>query len=273
MDGFRDKVVAITGGATGIGFALAKAFGEEGAKILIGEPRKEKLDEAVKNLRALGVECDSTLLDVTELASVEHFAEFAWQRHGKVDMLINNAGISGARGLLHEADLEEAHKVFDVNFFGVWHGCSVFGQRMIEQGTSAAIYNLGSENSLFIAVPKSVAYVASKHAVLGLSESLRGDLPDFIQVGTIFPGYVDTPLTGNASGGMNADEFASIVKKQIKAGEHFIVSHGYNMVHVEKRHEEIKKAYSTYAPRYAGDDEYDVGKLIADHKLRRKKKP
>ena len=121
-------------------------------------------------------------------------------------------------------------------------------------------------------MPKSVAYVASKHAVLGLSESLRGDLPDFIRVGTIFPGYVDTPLTGNASGGMNADEFASIVKKQIKAGEHFIVSHAYNMVHVEKRHEEIKKAYSTYAPRYGGDDEYDVGKLIADHKLRRKEK-
>ena len=86
------------------------------------------------------------------------------------------------------------------------------------------------------------------------------------------------PLKGSEtyvpmSGGMNADEFASIVKKQIKAGEHFIVSHAYNMVHVEKRHEEIKKAYSTYAPRYAGDDEYDVGKLIADHKLRRKKKP
>ena len=87
-----------------------------GAKILIGEPRQEKLAEAVNNLRALGVDCDSTLLDVTELASVERFADFAWQRHGKVDMLINNAGISGARGLLHEADLDEAHKVFDVNF-------------------------------------------------------------------------------------------------------------------------------------------------------------
>ena len=267
---FKDRVVAITGGATGIGFALAKAFGEEGAKIVIGEPRQEKLAEALEKMSALGVESDSIILDVTDIDSVECFADFAWQRHGKVDMLINNAGISGARGLLHEANLDEARKVFDVNFFGVWHGCSVFGSRFIKQGTPAAIYNVGSENSLFIAVPKSVAYVASKHAVLGLSESLRDDLPDFIHVGTIFPGYVDTPLTGNASGGMNADEFASIVKKQIKAGEHLIVSHGYNMVHVEKRHEEIKHAYSTYAPRYDGDDEYDVRKLIADHKLRRK---
>ena len=267
---FKDRVVAITGGATGIGFALAKAFGEEGAKIVIGEPRPEKLAEAVDKMSALGVESDSIILDVTKIDSVECFADFAWQRHGKVDMLINNAGISGARGLLHEANLDEARKVFDVNFFGVWHGCSVFGSRFIKQGTPAAIYNVGSENSLFIAVPKSVAYVASKHAVLGLSESLRDDFPDFIHVGTIFPGYVDTPLTGNASGGMNADEFASIVKKQIKAGEHLIVSHGYNMVHIEKRHEEIKQAYSTYAPRYDGDDEYDVRKLIADHKLRRK---
>ena len=270
---FKDKVVAITGGATGIGFALAKAFGEEGAKIVIGEPRQEKLAEAVEKMGALGVESDSILLDVTKIDSVERFADFAWQRHGKVNMLINNAGISGARGLLHEANLDEAREVFDVNFFGVWHGCSVFGSRFIKQGTPARIYNVGSENSLFVAVPKSVAYVASKHAVLGLSESLRDDLPDFIQVGTILPGYVDTPLTGNASGGMNVDEFASIVKKQIKAGEHLIVSHGYNMVHVEKRHQEIKQAYSTYAPRYDGDDEYDVRKLIADHKRRRKEKP
>jgi len=72
---------------------------------------------------------------------------------------------------------------------------------------------------------------------------------------------------------MNVDEFASIVKRQIKAGEHFIVSHGYNMVHIEKRYHEIEKAYSAYAPRYEGDDEYDVGKLIANHKLRKSKKP
>ena len=87
---------------------------------------------------------------------------------------------------------------------------------MIEQGKKAAIDNLGSENSLFVAVPKSVAYVASKHAVLGLSESLRNDLPDYIHVGTIFPGYVDTPLTGEVEGGMNADEFANIVKNKLR---------------------------------------------------------
>ena len=230
MRNLKDKVIAITGGATGIGFALAKTLGSEGAKIVIGEPRKDRLKEAVSLLIDLGIEASETYLDVTDLKSVENFSSFTCERYGHVDMLINNAGISGARGRIDKVNVDEAKKVFDVNFFGVWNGCSVFSKKMIEQGTNAAIYNLGSENSLFVAVPNSVAYVASKHAVLGLSESLRNDLPDFIHVGTIFPGYVDTPLTGQVEGGMNADKFAEIVKEQIKNEEHIIVS--LSLIHI-----------------------------------------
>lgn len=262
MENLKDKVIVITGGATGIGFALAKSCGAEGAKIVIGEPRQEQLQIATDALAQLGIEAASMVMDVSDLASVEAFADFAWQTFGRVDILINNAGISGARGSIHKINVDEARHVFDVNFFGVWHGCAAFSGRMIEQGTPAAIFNLGSENSLFPAVPKSPAYIASKHAVLGLSESLRRDLPDFIHVGTIFPGYVNTPLTGDGDGGMQADEFADIVKQQIIAGEHFIVSHSYNMVHIEARQSEVENAYARYAPRYDGDDKYDVGQLI-----------
>ena len=263
MRDFKGKIIAITGGATGIGFALAKAFGSEGAKIVIGETREEKLQEAIDIFKNLNIDADKTHLDVTDLKSVEKFADFTCDRYGHVDMLINNAGISGARGRIDKVDIEEAKKVFDVNFFGVWQGCSVFSKKMIEQGTKAAIYNLGSENSLFVAVPNSVAYVASKHAVLGLSESLRNDLPDFIHIGTIIPGYVDTPLTGQIEGGMNADKFAEIIKEQIKNKEHIIVSHAYNAVHIEKRNNEIALAYEKYAPRYDGDDEYDVKTILS----------
>lgn len=263
MKNLKNKVIAITGGATGIGFALAKTLGSEGAKIVIGEPRKEKLLQAVDDLNDMGIQASETYLDVTDLKSVENFAEFTIKCFGHVDMLINNAGIAGARGRIDKVDVVEAKKIFDVNFFGVWHGCAVFSKKMIEQGTKAAIYNLGSENSLFIAVPKSVAYVASKHSVFALSESLRNDLPDFIHVGTIFPGYVDTPLTSQAEGGMDADEFAKIVKEQIKNEEHIIVSHAYNNVHIEKRNNEISSAYKKYAPRYDGDDEYDVKTILS----------
>ena len=266
MQDLKGKVIAITGGATGIGFALAKTLGQDGAKIIIGEPRKEKLEEAVKILKDLGIKASETFLDVTNLKSVEEFAEFTIKSFGRVDILINNAGISGAGGRIDKVDITKAKNIFDVNFFGVWHGCSVFSKKMIEQGTSAAIYNVGSENSLFIAVPKSVAYVASKHAVFALSESLRNDLPDYIHVGTIIPGYVDTPLTNQVEGGMNADEFADIVKEQIKNEEHIIVSHAYNSVHIERRNEEIISAYKKYAPRYDGDDEYDIKTIFQNYK-------
>tara|TARA_B100000886_G_scaffold338662_1_gene302034 strand:+ start:260 stop:1081 length:822 start_codon:yes stop_codon:yes gene_type:complete len=267
----KDKVIVITGGATGIGFALAKSFGSQGAKIVIGEPREKELEEAFKSLSNLGIKAKYTILDVTDLKSVENFAKFSCDCFGHVDILINNAGISAGQGQIYKANIEDARKVFDVNFFGVWHGCAVFSKIMISQGSKAAIYNLGSENSLFVAVPKSIAYVASKHAVLALSESLRDDLPDFIHVGTIFPGYVDTPLTGEVEGGMNADKFAKIVVEQIKNEEHIIVSHAHNMVHIENRYKEIISAYDKYAPRYDGDDEYDVKAILAKIKKSKNK--
>ena len=121
MRDLKDKIIAITGGATGIGFALAKAFGAEGAKIVIGETREEKLQEAIDILTSLNIDADKTHLDVTDIESVESFSSFTCERYGHVDMLINNAGISGARGRIDKVNVEEAKKVFDVNFFGVWN--------------------------------------------------------------------------------------------------------------------------------------------------------
>ena len=137
MQDFKNKVIAITGGATGIGFGLAKALGADGAKIIIGEPRPEVLETAISELTALGIEAAASVLDVADLESVEAFAAFAWEQFGQVDMLINNAGISGGRGSIYNVDMAEARRVFDVNFFGIWHGCAAFSRRMVAQGTPA----------------------------------------------------------------------------------------------------------------------------------------
>ncbi|MEO1406218.1 MAG: SDR family NAD(P)-dependent oxidoreductase, partial [Pseudomonadota bacterium] len=153
MGSFKDKCIVITGGATGIGFALAKAFGAEGAKIVIGEPRQEKLKAATAELTDVGVEVSSMVMDVIEPESMEAFANFASATYGSVDGLINNAGIGHTRKTVADLPLEDVHRVFDVNFFGVWHGCSIFGKRMIEAGKPAFIYNVGSENSFFPAAP------------------------------------------------------------------------------------------------------------------------
>ena len=265
MDRFDDKVVVITGGATGIGLALGKALGGEGARIVIGEPRAHRLAEAVSELSFLGIDARQTVCDVRDPASVDALADFAWSEHGRVDVLINNAGISQPSTRLIDTPLATARDVMETNFFGVWHGCAVFGRRMIDQGTPAAIYNVASENALFTAVPRIATYVASKHAVLGLSEAFREEVPDFIEVATIFPGFVSTELIDPAFAprGMDADRFAEIVLEQMKAGVRFIVSHAHNAARVAPRYEALQQAFETYAPRYEGDEEYDVRHLIA----------
>ena len=264
MTNYKNKTIAITGGATGIGFALAKGFGSEGANIVIGEPRQNRLDEAISKLTANGVNALAMLMDVSDPTSVEAFADFAWKAFGQVDVAINNAGISVGASRLTDLPLEKLHQIFGVNVFGVWHGCATFGRRMIEQGTPAAIYNLGSENSLFVAVPNSAAYVATKHAVLGMTEAFREEMPDYINVGTIFPGFVASEMIPQqvVKAAMDTDEFAANVIKQIRAGERFIVTHACNRDSIEPRRKALDAAYDTYAPRYDGDDEYDVRKLM-----------
>ena len=265
MDSFKDKTVTITGGATGIGFALAKRFGSEGAKIIIGEPRQNRLDEAVDALKALGIDASAMVMDVTDEASVTALADFADATYGGTDVLINNAGVpSRRRTPMVDMAMDDVRALFDVNFFGVWHGSAIFGKRMIERGTPAAIYNLASENSFFNAVPNTASYIASKHAVRGLTEAMRDDFPDFVQVGMIVPGFVASEMTkGSEQWAMDADEFAEKVVEQIRAGEFYVVTHSYNIERIKPIHEKIEDAYSRNAPRYEGDVEYDVPTLIA----------
>jgi len=264
MKDFNDKTVVITGGATGIGFGLAKTFGERGAKIVIGEPRQNRLDEAIAKLNALNIEASAMVMDVTDENSVEALAEFAWSTYGGVHVLINNAGIAIPRAPITEAPLGDMRRLFDVNFFGVWHGAAIFGKRMIEQGEPAAIYNVASENAFFNAVQNSAAYIASKHAVRGLTEAMRDDFPDFIQVGMIIPGFVASEMTaGSAKFAMDADTFAAKVVDQIAAGEFYVVTHAFNIERIKPIHAKIEDSYARNAPRYEGDDEYDVPTLIA----------
>ena len=264
MDNFKDKTVVITGGATGIGFGLAKRFGRDGARIVIGEPRQNRLDEAVAALKEIGIEASAMAMDVTDEASVTALADFADATYGGTDVLINNAGIPSNRQPIVDVPMADVRKLFDVNFFGVWHGAAIFGKRMIDRGTPAAIYNLASENAFFNAVQNSASYIASKHAVRGLTEAMRDEFPDSVQVGMIVPGFVASEMTkGSEQWAMDADTFADKVVEQIRAGEFYIVTHAYNIERIKPIHDKIEDAYARNAPRYEGDDEYDVPTLIA----------
>jgi NAD(P)-dependent dehydrogenase (short-subunit alcohol dehydrogenase family) len=265
MQDFNAKVVVITGAATGIGFSLAKQFAARGADVVIAARRRERLDEAAAALIANGGEVRVFECDVTQRDQVEALADFATQEFGGVDVLVNNAGVGPIAATVIDARREDVQRVLDVNLFGVWNGVSVFGRRFIQQGTPAAIYNVGSENCFFNAVPRGAGYVASKHAVLAMTAALREEVPDHIEVGLICPGLVQSELARETSEGMDTDRYAALVMTQILAGEFFIVSHAYNIVRIGARNEEIERAFKKYAPRYEGDDEFDVRSLGAKY--------
>ena len=260
----RERNVVITGGASGIGFALARGLGAQNCRVMLAEPDQARLDAAVADLQENGIDACAQVCDVTDLDQVERLADAAWAHFGRVDMVFNNAGIGIGQVPIIDTKMDDLHAVFNVNFFGVWHGCRVFGRRLIDQGTPAGIYNTGSENSLFNAVPNNAGYLAAKHAVLGLTDNLREQMPEFIHVGLIIPGFVKSGLTAAVADlAMDTDEFAGIVLKQIADGQFYIVSHAYNMEHIQQRYDEISQAFATYAPRYSGDEEYDVRYLLA----------
>ena len=262
MDSYKGKVVVITGSGGGIGFALAKQFGLDGARVVISDISADRVQTAVSELGAMEIDATGCACDVTVRADVEALAKFAKRTHGRVDVLVNNAGVGQLPTPLLDMDLEDFRRVLEVNLYGVLNGIQVFGRIFLEQGTPAGIYNLGSENSIFPCVPSSHAYVSSKHAVLAVTELLSEELPDFVEVALIIPGLVDSDMTREFFQGMDADEFAGKVIAQLKAGEFYIVSHAYNRVRLEERYEKIASAYDKYAPRYDGDAEYDIRSLV-----------
>lgn len=264
METFTDKVVVITGGATGIGFSFAKAFGKEGAKIILAGRREDRLQQACAELEAQGTESTYKVCDTSDSSQVEALADFAWAWKGHCDAIINNAGIMLEGMPVLATPFSEVEKIFSINYFGVWYGSAIFGKRFVEQGTPAAIYNLGSENSLFHGVPFGASYVSTKHAVMALTESLREELPEFVRVGLICPGFVASELIPEEAVAlaMPTDQYVAIAMQQIKDGKFFIVSHAYNMERVQARFNEISTAFSEYAPRYENDVEYDVRTLV-----------
>ena len=270
MESFAGKTVVITGGASGIGLGFAKAMGQEGARIVICDILQERINSSLTELADMGIEAAGQQCNVAEMPEVEALAEFAWDTFKTVDVVINGAGISG-RGAVLDADRADIEKVLDVNFFGVWNGCKVFGNRFVDQGTPSAIYNIGSENSLYNFVPNAFGYEVSKHAVFSMTDALRKEVPDFIDVALICPGYVNTNMTGDAGLGMDVDPFVAIIIEQLKAGNFLAVSHAHNIVRIDERYNEIKEAYATYAPRYEGDEEYDVPTLMAKYAAQRGK--
>jgi NAD(P)-dependent dehydrogenase (short-subunit alcohol dehydrogenase family) len=232
-----------------------------GGRVVLADVNEAGLAAAAAELgdRALTQTCDTS-----DLAQIETLAEAAFAWRGRVDLVLNNAGVGGPRGRLWEVDVATARAHFDVNYWGVWNGCKVFAPLLVAQSHQSAIYNTGSENSFFCAMPQSGTYIAAKHAVLGLTESLREDLPEHVHAGLIVPGWVFTGIGEERfmKFGMDVTEFADIVVPQMLARERFVVSHYSNVRRIRERMEPLLAAYERHASRGADEAAYDVRDVL-----------
>ena len=246
VDGCR---VVITGGASGIGLAIARQLADRGCQIVLAD-----IDAAALTICADERDSFRTFVcDVTQQQALEALADFSWATLGGVDLVFANAGVGlPLRPLL---DHTEAHArwVMEVNYFGVWHTLQAFGPRLIEQGSQCHVVVTGSENSIAVPAPLLGAYNASKHAVLGLTETLDLETPDFLGVSLLCPALVATNIAASVSRipdefggpetfsgggpalGFSPEQVAEHAISGVEAGDFYIFTHHCNRDMISER--------------------------------------
>jgi NAD(P)-dependent dehydrogenase (short-subunit alcohol dehydrogenase family) len=186
----RDALVLVTGAGSGIGLATAERFAREGARLVVCDVSEAGLERVRASLGAACVY--AARVDVGDREAMQAFADDVHARFGPLDVLVNNAGV-GHSGAFLDTPLEDWDWVLRVNVMGVVHGCHFFGPALAARGRGA-IVNVSSVLGFF-PVAQVAAYAASKHAVLGLTGTMRAELgPKGIRVCAVCPGVIDTAI-------------------------------------------------------------------------------
>lgn len=241
----RGQVAVITGGASGIGLGLARAFGSKGLSVVLADIEPGPLDAAVAELSAAGIDAAGVRCDVASAESVEALADESIERFGAVHVVCNNAGVVERHAAW--GSLDDWRWVIDVDLWGVIHGVHSFIPKMLETGEPGHIINTASTAG-FLGFPGIASYVAAKHAVVGLSSSLYHELADSaVGVSVLCPGVVDTRINASrrnrpgvdpasvdskrsparSGEALSPDEVATIVVDAVEGNRFWILPHAH----------------------------------------------
>src|SRR2546427_11135383 len=211
-----DKVVVITGASSGIGESTAKLLARHGAKVVMGARRKDRIDAVVKEISGAGGKAIGFAVDVTKRAELEALIKGAVDSFGRVDVMVNNAGIMPIAPI-KLLKVEEWDRQIDVNIKGVLYGVAAALPQMQKQ-KSGHIINVASVFGIKVFAPGGTVYSATKSAVRALTEGLRVELhPENIRCTMISPGAVATEIPESSSGEATRKNLREFMKMAISA--------------------------------------------------------
>lgn len=196
MNNIQEKVVLITGASSGIGEGCARLLAEKGARVVLGARRVERLEQLVEDIRAAGGQAIARRLDVTDTADVQAFVDAAKAEYGRVDVLLNNAGVMPL-SMIEALKLDEWNRMIDVNIRGVLHGIAA-ALPVMQAQRSGQIINVASIGAYRVS-PTAAVYCATKYAVRAISDGLRQEVGGDIRVTLVSPGVVESELADSIS--------------------------------------------------------------------------
>lgn len=186
------RVTLVTGASQGIGRAIAIEFGGAGDEVVLVARNRANLEETARQIEAAGGSASVVVADVTDESSVDEMVSSVVDRHGGIDVLVNNSGVGGPSGMLWDTDPAEWRATFEVNVFGVYLVTRAVLPVMIDTGSGSVII-IGSISGKRPLVGRT-SYSATKTALIGLTRTLSAEAgPSGIRVNLISPGFVDGP--------------------------------------------------------------------------------
>jgi 3-oxoacyl-[acyl-carrier protein] reductase len=204
MGRLQDKVCIITGAAQGIGLATAIKFAAEGARVVVCDVRQAGIDAAVQSCQQHAAGAEGLVMDVTDRAQVDAVMAQVLERHGRIDVLVNNAGITQDARLVKMTQAQ-FDRVIDVNLRGVFHCAQAVAQGMVQRG-SGVILNASSVVGIYGNFGQT-NYAASKFGVIGFTKTWSRELgPKGVRVNAVAPGFIETPILSS----MPAEVLASM---------------------------------------------------------------
>ena len=214
MLNIQDKVIVITGASSGIGEASARLLAARGAKVVLGARRTERLAVIAEEINAAGGHAQFRALDVTDQQDVQRFVDFAVEHYGRVDVLVNNAGVMPL-SRLDALKVDEWNRMIDVNIRGVLHGIAA-SLPLMQRQRAGQIINIASIGAYAVS-PTAAVYCATKYAVRAISEGLRQEVGGDIRVTVIAPGVTESELAESISDEGGREEMKSFRKIAIPA--------------------------------------------------------